>query len=461
MKHALVIDDEPAICRCFESVLLALNCQTTVAASAEEGLRLATENEFDVIILDVRLPGIDGTKALPKLRQLSEAPIIVMTAHGTLSTAVSVIQEGAFEYLPKPFELDHVTRVVERALASAESRGRLLTAADNSQKTALIGSSLPMQHLFRQIALAAQHDAPVLITGESGTGKELVAEAIHQYSERQQGSLVPVHLASLNEPLLERELFGHTAGAYTGAETSQTGLMAQADGGTLFLDEVGETPLNFQVKLLRCLESHEFYPVGSSKAETSDFRLIAATNRPPDYLRNQEFIRQDFYYRLATIHIHLPPLRDHREDIPELAAHFLRQHMGDNSVTLTRAAAAKLQSYSFPGNVRELRNIVIRAASESASGEVAVDAIQLVPETNSPGNPANTSESLQNLVRDWAASHLTTTDAPMQAVTGIVESALIESALKQCNGNRSAAAKLLGIHRETLREKLSRQSQRE
>lgn len=461
MKRALVIDDEAAICRCFESVLLALDCQATVTASAEEGLRLVTENPFDVIVLDVRLPGIDGTEALPQLRRLSDAPIIVMTAHGTLSTAVSVIQEGAFEYLPKPFELDHVTRVLERALASSESLGTSPVADDNCRKATLIGSSLPMQHLFRQIALAAQHDAPVLITGESGTGKELVAQAVHQYSERQQGPLVPVHLASLNEPLLERELFGHTVGAYTGAETSQRGLMAQADGGTLFLDEVGETPLNFQVKLLRCLESHEFYPVGSSKAETSDFRLIAATNRPPDYLRNQEFIRQDFYYRLATIHIHLPPLRDHLDDIPELASHFLRQHTGNNAFSLTDAAVARLQSYSFPGNVRELRNIVIRAASESASGEVDVDAIQLVPESDSSGKPANTNESLQNLVRDWASSHLMTTAAPMQTVTGIVESALIESALKQCNGNRSAAAKLLGIHRETLREKLNRQSQRE
>lgn len=461
MTTALVIDDEPAICRCFESLLHEIGCDVRVAASAEEGLDLAKETTFDVIALDVRLPGMDGLEALSRFRQFTQAPIIVMTAHGILSTAVSAVQEGAFEYLPKPFDLDHVSQVLQRAIA--ESAHEAAAPKDSTTSSAvggeMVGSSLAMQHLFRQVAMAALHDAPVLITGESGTGKELVAQAIHRHSQRQDKPLVAVHLASLSEGLLERELFGHAAGAFTGAEQSQAGMIAQADGSTLFLDEIGEAPKNFQTKLLRTLESGEFYPVGASTAQTSDFRLISATNVPLDVLRSAEHFRQDFFFRLATIQIRVPPLREHPEDIPELVAHFLQQHSGDSSRQFTPASLELLEQHTYPGNIRELRNTVVRAAAESTERSIGPDAVRAALEaaggqTNSSDLPA-ADDRLRRAAEHWARQAVSDdVPTPLQTASDIVERELIAAAMQQTNGNRSAAAQLLGIHRETLRDKL-------
>lgn len=458
MTHALVVDDEPAIARCFEQVFEDLNCEVTVTASAEDGLQLAQEQSFDVIVLDVRLPGIDGVTALPQFRQLTDAPIVVMTAHGNLSTAVSVVQEGAFEYLPKPFDLDHVTKVLQRALSQAKAiAAEPVISSFVDSEMELVGDSLPMQHLFRQIALAARHSAPVLITGESGTGKELVARAIHQHSPRSSNQLVPVHLASLSEALLERELFGHTAGAYTGADQNQAGMLTQSDGGTLFLDEIGETPASVQVKLLRTIETQEFYPVGSSTPQSSDFRLIAATNRTPEYLRSSDGFRADFYYRLATIHICVPPLREHTDDIPQLAQHFLRQYTGDDTRRFSDEAVRKLQQRPYPGNVRELKNTIIQAAAASPEIEIGPDAVVDVADLSSPAENRGSTSSLRHSARDWARQCLAAElPSPVQKAVEIVESELIAEALKLSGGNRSAAAKRLGIHRETLREKLAR-----
>lgn len=465
MTTALVIDDEPAICLCLESLLKEIGCDVRIAASAEEGLALAKETPFDVIALDVRLPGIDGLEALSLLREFSTAPIIVMTAHGNLSTAVSAVHKGAFEYLPKPFDLDHVTQVLQRAIAESAVRGESThdTTTRPSAVSEIVGSSLAMQHLFRQIAMAAQHDAAVLITGESGTGKELVAQAIHRHSSRKEMPLVAVHLASLSDGLLERELFGHAAGAFTGAAQSQTGMIAQADGGTLLLDEIGEAPKSFQVKLLRTLESGEFYPVGSSAAKSSDFRLISATNVPLNVLRSGEHFRQDFFFRLATIQIRVPPLREHLEDIPELAAHFLNQHAGNSSRHFTTDALQFLQQQEYPGNIRELRNTVVRAAADSSERSIGLAAVTAAMQTVDPVARNPTIEAsggppafnLHNAAQNWAHHAIATTKAvPLQAASDIVERELIVAAMQHTNGNRSAAAQLLGIHRETLRDKL-------
>ena len=460
MTYALVVDDEPAICQCFETLFSELRCDVAVTASAEGGLELLRDNQFDIIVLDVRLPGMDGLTALSQFQSLSNAPIIVMTARGTLSTAVSAVEEGAFEYLPKPFNLTHVTQVLKRAITESSRRTECLPESlpEGTASNELVGDSLPMQHLYRQIALAAQHDAPVLITGESGTGKELVAHAIHHHSPRRAKPLVAVHLASLSEALLERELFGHTTGAFTGAGNSQSGVIARADQGTLFLDEIGETPRNFQVKLLRTIESGDFYPVGSANAENSNFRLMAATNVPIDVLRSSDRFRADFFYRLATIQIRVPSLKEHPEDIPQLANHFLLQHTSNSSRQFTPAAMAALQERHFPGNVRELRNTVIRAATES--NELAIDVEGLsVSDASSNGTSSSSSNELRDAAQQWATRTLAEVQStPLITAAEIVESELIATALKQTNGNRSAAAKLLGIHRETLREKLARMS---
>ncbi|MCA9058718.1 MAG: sigma-54-dependent Fis family transcriptional regulator, partial [Planctomycetaceae bacterium] len=241
MTHILVVDDEPAICRSFEALLKSQGCKVTLSASAEDGLNAARENPPDVVVLDVRLPGTDGLSAIPQFREIAEVPIVVMTAHGDLSTAVSAVEKGAFDYVPKPFDLDQLTAVLRRAIHESEFRSRKTPDTDGQTMTAagnIVGMSPAMQAVFRQIALASQHAAPVLITGESGTGKELVAHAIHQNSRRRSHQIIPVHLASLNESLMERELFGHRAGAFTGADRSQTGLLHQAHHGTLFLDEI-------------------------------------------------------------------------------------------------------------------------------------------------------------------------------------------------------------------------------
>ncbi|MEZ6132800.1 MAG: sigma-54 dependent transcriptional regulator [Planctomycetaceae bacterium] len=465
MTTALVIDDEPAICQCFESLLNEIHCDVHVAASAEEGLVLAEALSFDVIVLDVRLPGMDGLAALARFRELTSAPIIIMTAHGNLSTAVSAVHDGAFDYLPKPFDLGHVTQVLQRAIT--ESAERASTAPKSKATTAtpgeMAGSSLAMQHLFRQIAMAAQHDAPVLITGESGTGKELVAQAIHHHSLRKKKPLVAVHLASLSEGLLERELFGHAAGAFTGAERSQAGMIAQADGSTLFLDEIGDAPRSFQTRLLRAIESGEFYPVGSAAAQRSDFRLISATNVPLEVLRSAEHFRQDFFFRLATIQIRVPPLREHLDDVPELAAHFLRQHSPGSSRQLTAEAIQLLQQQRYPGNIRELRNLVIRSAAESPERSIDVATIRatlasavVTEQSSSPGSTPP-DQKLTDAAQEWARDALRHhQSAPLQAASDIVERELILAAMQQTGGNRSAAAQLLGIHRETLREKLSK-----
>ena len=457
MTRALVVDDEPAICQCFQTLFAELNTEVTVAPSAEDGLKLLTQGKFDVVVLDVRLPGMDGAAALPLFRELTDAPIIVMTAHGTLSTAVSVIHDGAFEYLPKPFELDHVARVLQRAIAQSAARntGSKTQATAAGRASDIVGDSIPMQQLFRQIALAAQHDAPVLITGESGTGKELVARAIHRHSRRSVCQIVPVHLASLNESLMERELFGHSSGAFTGATAAQNGLIFRADGGTLFLDEIGETPMAVQVKLLRTIETGEFYRVGSATTESSDFRLVAATNRSLDYLRSSDTFRADFFYRLATIHIHVPPLRERAEDIPRLVEHFLTLASPNQTRSFSNAAMKALCERNYPGNVRELSNVVIRAANESHESEIGVDCL---PSSESPIlHTADPDDQLRTSLRKWTAAALTSEQPDLLATAQkLLESELIQSTLKHVNGNRSAAAQRLGIHRETLREKLSK-----
>lgn len=461
MTRALVVDDEPSICQCFETLFAELDCDVTAAASAEVGLDLIDRGSFDVIVMDVRLPGMDGLTALSQIRDRTDVPVIVMTAHGSLSTAVSAVRAGAFEYLPKPIDLDHVTGVLRRAIAESTARPQAPIETDSAARSEeLVGDSLVMQHLFRRVALAAQHDAPVLITGESGTGKEMVARAIHHHSQRADSAIVPVHLASLSESLLERELYGHTAGAFTGAQSSQTGVIAQADGGTLFLDEIGETPLAVQVKLLRTIETQEYYPVGSATGRRSDFRLIAATNRPADYLQNSDQFRTDFFYRLATIQIDVPPLRQHREDIPALANHFLHQCSDGVSRTFSEDAIQELMRRPYPGNVRELRNVVVSAATETTERVIGPEALtSAVTSVNEERTEASADAELRRSARRWAEHALTSQiDAPLPSAAEIVESELISAAMEHAGGKRSAAAQLLGIHRETLRERLARYS---
>jgi DNA-binding NtrC family response regulator len=467
MSHVLIVDDEPSICWGFRELLAEDGHEVTIASSAEEALDLVSQTSPDAVILDVRLPGRDGLSAIKDLRgRIGDAPIIVVTAFGNLETAVRAVEEGAYDYLAKPFDLEQAADVLRRALraprATSGDAAEPLDKAgsDIGLQGTLIGSSLAMQAVFKQIALVAASDVPVLITGESGTGKELVAHAIHAHSRRRTAPFLPVSLAALSPGVLESELFGHVRGAFTGADRDRQGLLELADGGTVLLDEIGDVPLNVQVKLLRAIEQREVTPVGHTRALRSDFRVLAATNRPLAELVTRGEFREDLYYRLGVFHIHLPPLRARTDDIPLLAAHFLRRATSDGTPKrLSKAAVKELVTRPWHGNVRELRNAVERAAVVARGDEV--DPEHFPP--SSPlltAGPATVEAQLGRLTADWAAEQEPQGPSDgepadlYQRFLGVVEPALLKSVLSQCGENRAAAARILGIHRGTLRQKL-------
>jgi two-component system nitrogen regulation response regulator GlnG len=366
MSRILIVDDEASICWALREFLADLGHEVAIAASAEEGFKIADGGGVDAVVLDVRLPGMDGLTALARFRErVGPAPIIVITAFGNLETVVRAMEGGAFEYLVKPFGLDQVGAVLKRALEKGKPQSRSgLQAITPTGSEALIGASPAMQDLYKSIALVAPTDVPVLITGESGTGKELVARAIHRHSGRSSGPFLPICLAALSPGLVERELFGHLRGSFTGASHDRKGLLELANGGTVLLDEVGDIPPAIQVKLLRAIEHREVTPVGDARPRPTDIRLIAATNRPLAELMAAGQFREDLYFRLSVFHIHIPPLRERRDDIPGLAEHFLIQPRLPNVAAfhLATDVLQELQSRLWVGNVRELRNAIEHAA---------------------------------------------------------------------------------------------------
>ncbi len=339
MSHVLIVDDEESICWGLERLLTDSGHDVSVAASAEEAFARVARQTPDLIVLDVRLPEIDGLSAMKQFtEQAGPIPIVVITAFGNLQVAVTAMQNGAFDYLAKPFDLEQATAVIDRALAHRPRDQRKMTALPQGLGEELLGKSAAMQEVFKRIALVAPTDASVFITGESGTGKELVARAIHRHSVRADRPFVPVHLASLSPTLVESELFGHVRGAFTGADFPRQGVLEIADQATVFFDEAGDIPPSVQVKLLRMLEQHEVTPVGSAEARTSSFRVISASHRDVSRDVAGFELRRDLYFRLAAFEIALPPLRQRVEDIPFLAEHFLaRLHRSGHAVARFRA----------------------------------------------------------------------------------------------------------------------------
>ena len=470
MSSVLIVDDEPAICWAFREALTEDGHSVRVVPSGEEALRL-TERGWrpDVVVMDVRLPGIDGLSAMRKLReQIGTTPVVVITAFGSLETAVRAIEEGAFDYLIKPFDLDQAVEVLRRALDSSN------TAADTADAAAgavtsiapidtIIGSSPLMQQVFKQIALVAASDVGVLITGASGTGKELVARAIHRHSSRRKGPFVPVCIPALNPGLIEGELFGHVRGSFTGAADDRAGLFELAAGGTLLLDEIADVPAALQVKLLRTIEQREIFAVGAALPRTIDVRILSATNRPlPDLIASGAF-REDLYFRLGVFEIHLPPLRDRRDDIPALAEHFLTQIRPLRDAgpwKIPDALRAELCDRPWAGNVRELRNAIEHAAIVARGGEIRPEHLP-PPASLSSAGPASVADRAREVIAGWTsdkAADLGTADDPQlyERFLQLVEPPLLESALRHCRGNRAAAAHLLGLHRATLRQKMRR-----
>lgn len=458
MSRILIVDDEPSIGWALQQVLRDEGHAVDLAASAEDAWSLTASQQPDVIVMDVRLPGVDGLTAMEQLPQpLRETPVVIMTAFGNLDTAVRAINSGAFEYITKPFDLDQAVGVITRALESASKASHDEAAAHETAELGnlLIGESPAMQAVFRQIALAAEHDVPVLITGESGTGKELVALALHRYGNRSNGPFVPVCVPAMSDSLVESELFGHQSGAFTGATATRKGLLELAQQGIAFFDEIGDVTPATQVKLLRVLETKRVLPVGGSTPVQCDFRLIAATNcNLPRMVEAGEF-REDLFYRLNVYRIDLPPLRERKGDIPLLAKHFLAGLPSAQDCRLSPAALNELSKRSWYGNVRELRNAIEHAAIVARSG--LIEPSDLPPPISRRGNQDHLDGGLATSVTRWLA------DVPSAAAdeASLIEQFLSETepllichALNQTGGNRQEAAALLGIHRQTLREKL-------
>ncbi len=459
MAHLLVVDDEESICWCLAKLGREIGHTVSVAASAEEALPLAARQPPDAIVLDIRLPGMDGLAAIERLRSVAAAvPIIVITAYGSLDTAVRAVRSGAFEYLTKPFDLDQATEVIQRALARPQASPTEAAAdALPSLPGELQGTGPAMQQVFKRIALVAASEVSVLITGESGTGKELVARAIHRHSARASAALVSVNLASLSPTLVESELFGHVRGAFTGADASRRGLLELADGATVFFDEIGDVLPAVQVKLLRVLEQHEVTPVGETRPRTTRFRVIAATNRELLKSVAQGTFREDLYFRLAGFEITLPPLRERIEDIPLLAEHFLHSAGGAGATArgFSTAASAELCRRRWPGNVRELRHAVEHAALLARSGVVGPE--HFPPVRDLPhGDADDPTAVLRRAVETWAAAQLArgATADLYQQLLAKVEPPLFDAVLEKTAQNFSAAADVLGIHRATLRKKI-------
>ncbi len=459
MPSILIIDDEEPIAWALRRAFEREKYRVAVAATAEDGLAQSRKQVFDVVFLDVRLPGMDGLTALNELKKIvPTVAVIVITAHGNLNTAVKAVEGGAFDYLAKPFDLaqaiDGAKRAITRHIdhktpAQAEPDQDIDLSPD-----AIIGRSPTMQLVFKRIALVAPTTACVLITGESGTGKELVARATHANSPRRDKPFLPVHIAALNPNLVESELFGHTRGAFTGAEKARTGLLGLADGGTVFLDELADIPLPVQAKLLRVLERQEVIPVGGGESQSVDVRVVSATHADLSTAVRDGRFRHDLFFRLNVYPIHLPPLRDRVDDIPLLAEHFLRKFgVANRAIILPADTLTFLKSRPWPGNVRELRNALEHAAIEARGSPLRPEHF---PEPTAIVGPAGLVDRLKSLVTEWVRERTANREIEpadlYQQLLDTVEPAILDEVLRQLDGNRLVAARWLGLARATVRK---------
>lgn len=459
MSSILIIDDEEPIAWALRRAFEREKYRVAVAPNAEDGLAQARKQPFDVVFLDVRLPGMDGLTALNELKKATPgAAFIVITAHGNLNTAVKAVEGGAFDYLAKPFDLAQAIDGAKRAITRHINHRDPIPVEPNPDidhsPDAIIGRSPAMQLVFKRIALVAPTNACVLITGESGTGKELVARAIHANSSRRDKPFLPVHIAALNPNLVESELFGHTRGAFTGAEKARTGLLALADGGTVFLDELGDIPLPVQAKLLRVLERQEVIPVGGGESQSVDVRVISATHADLSTAVRDGRFRHDLFFRLNVYPIHLPPLRDRVDDIPPLAEHFLHKFgLANRAFVIPPDTLTFLKSRPWPGNVRELRNALEHAAIEARESPLRPEHF---PEPTTIVGPAGLVDRLKSLVAEWVRERTVNRETEpadlYQQLLDLVEPAILDEVLRLLDGNRLVAARWLGLARATVRK---------
>ncbi|HKO05132.1 MAG TPA: sigma-54 dependent transcriptional regulator [Candidatus Acidoferrales bacterium] len=440
----LIVEDEARMRRLLELSLGEEGYTTIAAENADTGLKIVGREPVDLLLTDLKLPGMGGLELLEAARRVrADLPVIVMTAYGTVESAVEAMKAGASDYVLKPFSLDEIKLVVRRALdvrrLHEENRDLREALGKRYDFSGIVSQSPRMQEVLGLVERVAQTNSTVLICGESGVGKDLIAHAIHQRSRRSRGPFLKINSTAIPENLLESELFGYEKGAFTGAASSKPGKFELADGGTLFLDEIGDVPPPVQVKLLRVLQEREFERLGGTKTVKVDVRLVAATNRDLRAALEDGTFREDLYYRLNVVPINIPPLRDHREDIPALAAMFLRK-FGESSgkaiLEISPAAMERLTRFHWPGNVRELENVMERAVALSPGpvlepGDILIDEMAQKPADAAPFLPAGMT------LEQW-------------------EDEMIREAMRRAGGNKSQAARLLGLSRNALRYRLSK-----
>ena len=461
----LIADDDRGIRTVLDQALGRAGYTVRGTSNAATLWRWAADGEGDLVITDVVMPDENGLDLLARIKKIRpDLPIIVMSARNTLITAIRAAERGAYEYLPKPFDLNELLTVVGRALAALPERDPA-PALDREEALPLIGRSAAMQEIYRVMARLMATDLTVMISGESGTGKELVARALHDYGKRRNGPFVAINMAAIPRELIESELFGHEKGAFTGALSRASGRFEQAAGGTLFMDEIGDMPAEAQTRLLRVLQQGEYTTVGGTRSYRANVRIIAATNRDLRQLIHQGLFREDLFYRLNVVPMRLPALRERTEDIADLVRHFLTeaQQEGLPAKTIDQAAIELLRHYRWPGNVRELENLVRRVAALYAEDLIGADVIEreLADTAPSIGDPSRPRESdlgaaLERYIDDYLS---VTGDTPAagdlyERVLHAVERPLIELSLAATRGNQLKAADLLGLNRNTLRKKI-------
>ncbi len=463
----LVADDDTAIRTVLNQALSRAGYTPRVTSNAATLWKWIASGEGQLVITDVVMPDENAFDLLPRIKRVRpELPVIVMSAQNTVLTAIKAAERGAYEYLPKPFDLNELIMIVGRAFEHARAGGAATAVEGEDEGLPLIGRSPAMQEIYRALARLTQNDLTVLITGESGTGKELVARALHDFSQRKGGPFVGINMGAIPKELIESELFGHEKGAFTGAMTRGIGRFEQAEGGTLFLDEIGDMPMDTQTRLLRVLQEGEYTTVGGRRPIRTDVRIVAATHRDLRHQIELGLFREDLYYRLNVVPLRLPALRERTSDVPDLATHFLKRcaDKGIGQRVFEPDALEALKAYDWPGNVRELRNVVERLAALSPHERIAAEMVRAELKASGPpkgaGRSVRTREDLTRSVEEFLTAYFKgfggalPPDGLYHRVIDLVEVPLIEAALQATRGNQIKAAELLGLNRNTLRKKI-------
>jgi two-component system nitrogen regulation response regulator GlnG len=464
--NILVADDDAAIRTVLNQALSRAGYEVRLTSNAATLWRWVAQGEGDLVITDVIMPDENAFDLLPRIKKMRpDLPVVVMSAQNTFMTAIRASEKGAYEYLPKPFDLKELISIVGRALAEPKNRRMPDSADGDGDAIPLVGRSPAMQDIYRVLARLMQTDLTVMITGESGTGKELVARALHDYGKRRTGPFVAINMAAIPRDLIESELFGHEKGAFTGAANRASGRFEQAEGGTLFLDEIGDMPMDAQTRLLRVLQQGEYTTVGGRTPIKTDVRIVAATNKDLRQLINQGLFREDLYFRLNVVPIRIPPLRERSEDIGDLVRHFftLAEKEGLPAKQIEAAALDRLRRYRWPGNVRELENLIRRLAALYPQDVITASVIEtelaqpvLVSAPEEKPGEEGISAAVERHLTTYFASFGDNLPPPglYHRILREVEYPLISAALAATRGNQIKAAELLGVNRNTLRKKI-------